>query len=109
MSAITTASPVRGATATTVPSGATIWLSPAPCSRSTGTPTRSATIAMLRSGTRGPTLLAATTHTLFSTARTGTWREASSRANELRLLSRTWAPSTASIRGVSLMTPSMQE
>ena len=95
--------------ATMVPSGATIWLSPAPCSISTGTPTRSATISMLRAGTSGPTLLAATTHTRFSTARTGTCSEASSRANELRLLSSTWAPPTASIRGVSLMTPSMQE
>ena len=60
------------------------------------------------SGTSGPTLLAATTNTLFSAARTGICRELSSVAKEFRLLSITWAPLRARQRGVSLMTPSMQ-
>ncbi|NTU82315.1 MAG: hypothetical protein HGA45_23550, partial [Chloroflexales bacterium] len=59
-------------------------------------------------GSSGATLLAATTKTRFSAARTGTCSAASSRANEFRLLHKIWAPRRASPRGVSLITPSIQ-
>ena len=107
--ALTTCSPNRGALASTEPSGATIWLSPAPSSPSAGM-SRAVTKASRRwAGTSGPTLLAATTKTWFSTALTGTWSAASSRAKELRLLVSRRAPPTASARGTSQVTPSMQE
>ena len=61
------------------------------------------------SGISGPILFAATTQTLFSAARTGMCRSPSSRANEFRLLQRTWAPRSARQRGVSFKTPSMHE
>ena len=109
MAALTTARPERGALATTVPSGATIWLSPAPCRAAAPTPRAAAKSSILSAGTSGPTLLAATTNAWFSTARTGTCRAASSRANELRLLVSSTAPRTARARGTSQVTPSMQE
>ena len=98
----------REAMASTVPSGATTWLSPAPLRNSTGMPVAALIPSTMSSGTSGPTLLAATTNTLFSAARTGICNEASSVAKELRLLSMTWAPLSARQRGVSLITPSMQ-
>ena len=107
MSATTTASPVSGALAITMPSGSTIWLSPAPSRASAGTPSAALKSAIRSAGSSEPTLLAATTHTPFSAARTGTCRPASSLAKELRLLHSSRAPLTARARGVSKVTPSM--
>ena len=65
-SAVTTASPLRGPVATTVPSGATIRLSPAPSSISAGTPIISENAAAFSGGSSGPTLQQAMTQARFS-------------------------------------------
>ncbi|CAB4798934.1 unannotated protein [freshwater metagenome] len=109
MSTTNTASPRSGAAATMLPSGSTTMLSPAPSNVSTGVLRAFDTISRGPSLTKYSTLFALMTHTLFSAARTGTCKLASSGAKEFKVLSRTRAPRTARLRGVSAITPSMQE
>ena len=95
MSANTTSSRSGEAMARTLPHGSTTCDSPAPHKNRLGILVTALNSSSISAGTRGPILLAATTNTLFSAARTGMCRLDSSGAKELTLLHNTWAPRNA--------------